>query len=238
MEGSTDGAYRGGEGDGSARCLSGGAGAAGTADGSWDASGPSVGLRAVAYAMSEDHKPEDPLELARVEAAGGEVIEGRIEGNLNLSRAIGDLYYKRNARVKVEEQMISALPDVTVVALEPDDRFVVLACDGIWNVMGNQEVVDFVAERLDRGMAVGAVCEDVLDNCLAPPNNKGDGSGCDNMTMMVVVLPAQAARSARAPRKRAGSLVTYPELTGEPSPKAPRSEKTPGCDSELLPAHS
>jgi len=45
-------------------------------------------------------------------AQGGEVVEGRVEGNLNLSRAVGDLLYKRNRAVGVEAQMITALPDV------------------------------------------------------------------------------------------------------------------------------
>lgn len=185
--------------------------------------------------MSEDHKPEDALELARVEAAGGSVVEGRIEGNLNLSRAIGDLLYKRNMAVSVEAQMISALPDIKTVRLntppftagvealcpvetsssssssssaDPSggavaagsggDRFVVLACDGIWNSMESQEVVDFVAERLDRGVALGTVCEDLLDHCLAPDTD-GDGTGCDNMTMMVVLLPGF---TPAVPRKR------------------------------------
>ncbi len=44
----------------------------------------------VDYATT-DHKPDDPAELARIKKAGGEVMEGRINGNLNLSRAIGDL---------------------------------------------------------------------------------------------------------------------------------------------------
>lgn len=75
--------------------------------------------------MSIDHKPEDHLELTRVNRAGGSVVEGRIEGNLNLSRAIGDLAYKRNLKVSVEEQMITALPDIKTIELTHQDRFVV-----------------------------------------------------------------------------------------------------------------
>jgi protein phosphatase 1G len=46
--------------------------------------------------MSEDHKPEDENELRRIRGAGGEVTQdGRVCGNLNLSRAIGDLLYKQ-----------------------------------------------------------------------------------------------------------------------------------------------
>lgn len=46
--------------------------------------------------LSKDHKPDDELERKRIEGAGGFVLEGRVNGNLNLSRAIGDLEYKKN----------------------------------------------------------------------------------------------------------------------------------------------
>jgi protein phosphatase 1G len=46
--------------------------------------------------MSVDHKPDDVLEKTRITDAGGFVSEGRVNGNLNLSRAMGDLEYKSN----------------------------------------------------------------------------------------------------------------------------------------------
>ena len=46
--------------------------------------------------MSEDHKPDNELELKRIKDAGGNVYDGRVNGNLNLSRALGDLQYKNN----------------------------------------------------------------------------------------------------------------------------------------------
>eukprot|EP00331_Platyophrya_macrostoma_P001663 CAMPEP_0176419618 /NCGR_PEP_ID=MMETSP0127-20121128/8153_1 /TAXON_ID=938130 /ORGANISM="Platyophrya macrostoma, Strain WH" /LENGTH=214 /DNA_ID=CAMNT_0017800127 /DNA_START=34 /DNA_END=675 /DNA_ORIENTATION=- len=58
--------------------------------------------KGVAVEMSYDHKPDDDLERKRVEKGGGYVVEGRINGNLNLSRAIGDLEYKRNGGIGVE----------------------------------------------------------------------------------------------------------------------------------------
>ena len=64
--------------------------------------------------------------------------EGRVEGNLNLSRAIGDLTYKQEKTLPPEKQMISALPDVRSVGLKAEDDFFVVACDGIWNVMSSQ----------------------------------------------------------------------------------------------------
>uniref|UniRef100_A0A8C6WZ95 Protein phosphatase 1G n=1 Tax=Neogobius melanostomus TaxID=47308 RepID=A0A8C6WZ95_9GOBI len=99
--------------------------------------------------MSYDHKPEDELELARIKNAGGKVtMDGRVNGGLNLSRAIGDHFYKRNKTLPPEDQMISAMPDVKVLTLNEEHDFMVIACDGIWNVLSSQEVVDFVSERI------------------------------------------------------------------------------------------
>lgn len=83
--------------------------------------------------MSFDHKPEDTTEFERIRKAGGRVsADGRVNGGLNLSRAIGDHGYKTRTDLKSEEQMISALPDLRKLTLNKDDEFMVLACDGIW----------------------------------------------------------------------------------------------------------
>jgi serine/threonine protein phosphatase PrpC len=95
--------------------------------------------------------------------------------------------------------MISALPDVNAVPLLAGDRFLVLCCDEIWNVLSSQEVVDFVSERLNRSPppSLGTVCEDLMAECLAP-DTEGDGAGCDNMTALVVLLPGPEADAAHA----------------------------------------
>jgi protein phosphatase 1G len=124
-------------------------------------------------------------------------------------------------------------PDVRRVQLTPADRFLLLACDGIWDVMTNQQVspasaiaswschgssslqprhprsiyfrwlslrhdlmrtctmiqaVEFVNTRLDRGMAAGAICVELLDACLAKNPKEARGIGCDNMTANIVVF--------------------------------------------------
>lgn len=53
-----------------------------------------------AEAMSLDHKPNNPEEFARINKAGGKVADGRINGNINLSRALGDFEYKNNPNLK------------------------------------------------------------------------------------------------------------------------------------------
>jgi protein phosphatase 2C family protein 2/3 len=83
--------------------------------------------------MSEDHKPDNAGELKRIEAAGGFVEDGRVRGILSLSRALGDLEYKLNKKVSVENQMITCVPEIRTQTITPDDKFIVIACDGIWD---------------------------------------------------------------------------------------------------------
>lgn len=114
--------------------------------------------------MSIDHKPEDQPELDRITKAGGKVSnDGRINGGLNLSRAIGDHSYKQNKELDAKEQMITALPDVKTLTIDPSkDQFMVLACDGIWNFMSSQDVCDFILPRLTEGRErLSQICEEV-----------------------------------------------------------------------------
>jgi len=53
-----------------------------------------MGVNGKCVPLSFDHKPECPVELARIEHCGSVVTEGRVDGNLNLTRAFGDLKYK------------------------------------------------------------------------------------------------------------------------------------------------
>ena len=81
---------------------------------------------------------------------------------LIFSFVLGDHVYKQTPDLPPEEQMISPLPDVKVLNLDPDVEFMVLACDGIWNFMSSKEVVEFVRPRLLAGVdKISKVCEEV-----------------------------------------------------------------------------
>jgi serine/threonine protein phosphatase PrpC len=88
--------------------------------------------KGVAFDMSKDHKPDDETEKTRIMKAGSKVEEGRVDGNLNLSRSLGDLKYKRKKHLKPHEHPITAFPDVKVHKFGPECDFLVMACDGIW----------------------------------------------------------------------------------------------------------
>ncbi|XP_031474441.2 protein phosphatase 2C 51-like isoform X2 [Nymphaea colorata] len=99
-----------------------------------------------AVPLSFDHKPERPDEMERVEAAGGKIIncDGyRVLGVLATSRSIGDGYLK---------PYVISVPEVTVTNRTAKDEFLVLASDGLWDVMSN-ELVCRVARRCLSGAA-------------------------------------------------------------------------------------
>ena len=82
--------------------------------------------------------------------------------------------------------MITAEPDITMKTLQPDDEFMILACDGVWDIMSNEEAVQFVREKLQRGMPPAQICELVFDHCISDDPRQTRGLGGDNMTCVIV----------------------------------------------------
>lgn len=143
-----------------------------------------------ALALSEDHKPLNPIERNRIYKAGGYINEqGRICDDLNLSRSIGDLRFKRNESLNPEDQIVTADPDIRKFTIKPEDHFMVIACDGVWDVMSNQEVIDFVIRGIQSGETkISKIVEGLLDNCVSPNLYQTGGIGGDNMTCIIVLF--------------------------------------------------
>lgn len=125
--------------------------------------------------MSYDHKPDNELEKKRIMEAGGFVTEGRVNANLNLSRALGDLEYKQNMKKPPEEQLIIALPDVKKRELSNDDEFLLMGCDGIWEMMPGQELLDFINSKLKEKAALKGIMEQMLEKVIAPDTSRKRG---------------------------------------------------------------
>ena len=135
--------------------------------------------------LSEDHKPDNEIEKQRISNAGGFIIDGRVNGNLNLSRAIGDLEYKKNPKIKPEEQLISAMPDVRVINMESgEDSYILMGCDGVWEILSDEEICRFVKERMATEKNLATILGELLDKCLAPDTTQG--VGCDNMSAVLI----------------------------------------------------
>lgn len=142
-------------------------------------------VRGSVQQLSFDHKPNNEGETRRIVAAGGWVEFNRVNGNLALSRALGDFVFKKNEKKRAEEQIVTALPDVEVRELTDDHEFIVIACDGIWDVLSNEEVLEFVRNRIAQKISPEIICEELMTRCLAPDCLMG-GLGCDNMTVLIV----------------------------------------------------
>jgi len=116
---------------------------------------------------TQDHKPCNPREKERIQNAGGSVMIQRVNGSLAVSRALGDYDYKCVDGKGPTEQLVSPEPEVCVLERAAEgDEFVVLACDGIWDVMSNEELCEFVRSRLLVCDDLEKVCNAVVDTCL------------------------------------------------------------------------
>lgn len=129
-----------------------------------------------------DHKPINPNERERIQNAGGSVMIQRVNGSLAVSRALGDYEYKCVEGRGPCEQLVSPEPEVYDYQRTSNDEFVVLACDGIWDVMSNDELMEFIHSRCRITNDLVKICNEILDLCL----NKGSR---DNMSLIIVAFP-------------------------------------------------
>ncbi|CAD8080664.1 unnamed protein product [Paramecium primaurelia] len=134
--------------------------------------------------LTKDHLPCN--ELARIRFAGGFVNEeGRLNGTLSVSRAFGDFEFKQEP-LPANQQMVIAEPEIRKIKLNKDDKFLFLGCDGLFETMNSYKVMQFIEERLEKGLEPPLVLENLLDSSLAIDTTTG--YGCDNMTAMLILL--------------------------------------------------
>ena len=141
-----------------------------------------------AWDLTRDHKPNDPDEQARIESAGGKVVwcgdtdrfgepildHGvyRVNGNLALSRAIGD---------RSERPHVIAEPEIIKAEVGENDSFIVLASDGLWDVLGSDMAVELVLSLLEEGHSRDKMATLVVEEAL----RRGT---YDNITVIIIWL--------------------------------------------------
>lgn len=173
-----------------------------------------------ACALSFDHKPDDDKEESRIRKAGGYVSGGRVDGDLAVSRGLGDFRFKTSPHLGLERQKVSPVPEFVVKPRnEEKDEFVILACDGIWDVVSNQECIKIVTDIFNEGETdVGLVCEEVLDVCLRLGSK-------DNMTSLIVKLPALKIGEGGGVDARRQRLKVPDKTSGTPEGDDPIEEE-------------
>lgn len=151
--------------------------------------------------LSMDHKPSRDDEAARIKAAGGFVINRRVMGELAVSRAFGDIEFKKcireivgdaaanaagngedNPDIDTSKPLIVAEPEIQIVSLTENDDFLLLACDGLFDVLTNQKACDIAAEELARHGDAQKAAEALSYQAINVYQSR------DNVTVMIVLL--------------------------------------------------
>lgn len=142
-----------------------------------------MGTEGTTKPLSEDHKPTDEGEKQRVELAGGSVQWKRVDGDLAVSRALGDFKYKERKDLPAEQQKVTCNPDLTIHERSPSDDVLILGCDGVWDVLTSEDCVELARSVFASGESnMQLVAEEIVDVAF----NKGSK---DNISAVVVQLP-------------------------------------------------
>ncbi|KAM9820380.1 integrin-linked kinase-associated serine/threonine phosphatase 2C [Neosynchiropus ocellatus] len=127
--------------------------------------------RSVALALSKEHTPTIYEERMRIQRAGGTVRDGRVLGVLEVSRSIGDGQFKRCG--------VISTPDLRRCQLTLNDRFLLVACDGLFKVFSPEEAVNFVLQVLQDGSQLDSATHKLCSEAV----RRGSG---DNVTVILL----------------------------------------------------
>ena len=119
-----------------------------------------------------DHNPGVEVEDKRIKAAGGNVyttpskhkviLDPEAYANLAVSRTLGDYGFKKSPTLPVEDQIVSPIPDVSILQRDNSDEFLLLASDGVFKAMSNAEVVAFVYQQMTITDDLPAICRNLI----------------------------------------------------------------------------
>ncbi|GMY11079.1 probable protein phosphatase 2C 47 [Fagus crenata] len=135
-----------------------------------------LGKRGRAIELSKDHKPNCTAERLRIEKLGGVIYDGYLNGQLSVARALGDWHIKGS---KGSICPLSSEPEFEEIILSEEDEFLIMGCDGLWDVMSSQCAVTMVRKELmmhnDPDRCSSALVKEALQR-----------NTCDNLTVVVV----------------------------------------------------
>lgn len=123
------------------------------------------------------HKPDDPEENKRINELGGKVFYGRVFGMLAVSRAFGDIQFKPP---KTPAHYVCAEPAISYTDIDETCEYLVLACDGLWDVYTHKEVAQFVDYHVSQGKQLSEVATMLIDSAIE------ERESTDNVTVIIV----------------------------------------------------
>ncbi|GAB4848375.1 hypothetical protein Ancab_003070 [Ancistrocladus abbreviatus] len=166
-----------------------------------------LGKRGRAVELSKDHKPNCTSERLRIEKMGGTVCDGYLNGQLSVARALGDWHLKGP---KGSRYPLSCEPELHEIVLTDEDEFLIIGCDGLWDVMSSQCAVTMVRRELMQHNNPDMCCEELVKEALRR-------NTCDNLTVVVVCFspdPPPKIEIPRSQRRRSISAEGLDLLNG------------------------
>jgi serine/threonine protein phosphatase PrpC len=143
--------------------------------------------------LSKDHKPETVEEKERIQAAGGTVEYNRVNGELATSRSFGDFKFKLAACMdqKMWDDIVTSKPEIRVHTIDyTQDEFIIIGCDGLYDNLSNQEIIDFVHDNIS-SMEIAhqdsqKVVQDLVQYSIKVNMEKTER--CDNISAILIPL--------------------------------------------------
>ena len=131
-----------------------------------------IGLNEKVKSLSRDHKPSLKSEQKYIERRGGSVKNGRVQGVLAMTRAVGD---------KDISKYINDTPNHYHYTLDKGVKFLLHASDGLFDVLTNKEIYQFVMKLLKEGIPI----KDIISQLLKKAYEKGSS---DNISVSLIVF--------------------------------------------------
>lgn len=151
-----------------------------------------MGRRGRAIEMSKDHKPNCASERLRIEKLGGVIYDGYLNGQLSVARALGDWHMKGP---KGSACPLSAEPELQETHLTEEDEFLIMGCDGLWDVMSSQCAVTMARKELMVHNDPERCSRELVREALKRHT-------CDNLTVIVVCFAPDAPPRIEVPQNR------------------------------------
>lgn len=140
--------------------------------------------RGRAVEMSRDHRPCCARERKRIEGSGGYVDDGYLNGQLNITRALGDWHIEGMKDLGAGGGPLSAEPEIKKAKLSKDDEFLIIGSDGIWEVFTSQNAVDFARRKLQEHNDLETCCKELIDEAIKRET-------VDNLTAVMVCFHSE-----------------------------------------------
>ncbi|XP_057429021.1 probable protein phosphatase 2C 27 [Lotus japonicus] len=145
--------------------------------------------------MSKDHRPNCIKERMRIESLGGFIDDGYLNGQLGVSRALGDWHLEGMKEMSERGGPLSAEPELKLMTLTKEDEFLIIASDGVWDVFSSQNAVDFARRRLQEHNDEKLCCKEIVQEAIKRRST-------DNLTVLMVCFNSEPPPAVAVDRIR------------------------------------